>query len=107
MANTSYRSQGMELIVSTSDVRVAEITLGPNADTPEHGHTAAEEVCYCLEGVLSCECEGEEPVVLRAGEKKRIAAGVGHRLRNEGDVPCRFLLVHGVGRFDFVGMEKG
>src|SRR3954462_1683166 len=70
MANAPYQPQALELIVNTPDVRVAEITLAPHTDTPPHEHTAVEEVCYCLEGELSCEAEGEEPVTLRAGGKK-------------------------------------
>jgi quercetin dioxygenase-like cupin family protein len=102
MASAPYRPQAVELIVDTPDVRVAEITLAPHTDTPPHAHTAVAEVCYCLEGELSCEAEGEEPVVLRAGQKRTFAAGSDHRLRNPGGAPCRFLLIHGVGRFDFV-----
>jgi quercetin dioxygenase-like cupin family protein len=102
MANAPYQPQDMELIVDTPDVRVAEITLAPQADTPPHEHTQVDEVCYCIEGELSCEAEGEAPVVLRAGQKKTFAAGSDHRLRNRGETTCRFLLIHGVGRFDFV-----
>jgi quercetin dioxygenase-like cupin family protein len=106
MPNPPYQPQAVELIVDTPDVRVAEITLAPGTDTPPHEHTEVEEVCYCLEGELTCEAEGEPPVVLRPGEKKRFAAGLDHRLSNEGEVPCRFLLVHGVGPFNFVPTTK-
>jgi quercetin dioxygenase-like cupin family protein len=102
MADAPYEPQEMELIVDTPDVRVAEITLAPHTDTPAHEHTRTQEVCYCLEGELRCEADGEAPTVLRAGRKKTFAAGSDHRLRNVGDAPCRFLLIHAVGRFDFV-----
>lgn len=35
----------------------------------------------------------------------RFAAGRDHRLSNRNEKPCRFLLVHGVGHFDFVVSE--
>lgn len=102
MPTPPYQPQAVELIVDTPDVRVAEITLGPGADTPPHEHSEVEEVCYCLAGELTCEAEGETPAVLRAGQKRRFAAGRDHQLSNRGQVPCRLLLIHGVGRFDFV-----
>src|SRR5690348_9223404 len=102
MADAPYKPQDVELIVNTPDVRVAEITLAPHTDTPPHEHTEVPEFCYCLEGEVSCRTEGESPSILRAGQKKIFAAGSDHQLRNEGDVPCRFLLIHGVGRFNFV-----
>src|SRR4051812_43121334 len=106
MPDRPYQPQSVELIVDTPDARVAEIMLAPHTSTPPHEHTDVEEVCYCLEGELTCEAEGEPPVVLRSGQKVRFAAGVDHRLSNRGEVPCRFLLVHGVGRFNFVPTAK-
>ena len=102
MANAPYQPQAVELIVDTPTVRVAEIILAPHTDTPPHEHTDVEEVCYCLEGQLSCQAEGQEPTVLRAGQKKTFPAGSDHQLLNRSDAPCRFLLIHGVGRFNFV-----
>ena len=94
----------MEIICESPDVRVAEITLAPMSDTPSHQHTKAEEICYCLEGNLTCEVGGTA-TVLTPGEKMRFAAGQDHRLCNRAEKPCRFLLVHGVGQFDFVVSE--
>src|SRR4051795_3487087 len=106
MPTTPYRPQAVELIVDTPDVRVAEITLAPGTDTPPHEHTDVEEVCYCLEGELTCEAEGEPPTVLAQGQRRRFPAGRDHRLSNEGEIACRFLLVHGVGRFNFVPTQR-
>ena len=98
MANPIYQAQGTELIVNAP--RVSEITLGPGSDTPAHEHTAVEEVCYCLEGDLWCGVEGEEAVVLVAGEKKRLR-------KKRSELPCRFLFdPMGWGRFDFVATRK-
>ncbi len=102
MPTPQYQPQAVELIVDAPDVRVAEITLAAGTDTPPHEHTEVEEVCYCLAGELTCAVEGEPVAVLQPGQKIRFAAGHDHRLSNPGHSPCRFLLIHGVGRFDFV-----
>jgi quercetin dioxygenase-like cupin family protein len=104
MTKTPYQAQHIEMICDTLDGRVAEITLSPMSDTPPHQHTKAEETCYCLEGELTCEVGGQA-TVLKPGERMRFAAGRDHCLRNRTDAPCRFLLVHGGGHFDFVVAE--
>ncbi len=106
MPTPPYGPQEVELIVNTPDVRVAEITLGPRARTPEHEHTEVLEICYCLEGELTSAAAGQPTVVLGPGQKMKFLAGVDHELRNDGDRLCRFLLIHGVGRFDFVASAK-
>lgn len=90
------------VICRTSDVRVVEITLGPGTQTPPHEHTNAEEVCYCLHGELTCQSPGAPPDILREGQRRVFRAGDVHMLRNDGDIPCRLLLIHTGGQFDFV-----
>lgn len=104
MVTSPYQSQLIEVICETPDVRVAEITLPPRSDTPVHQHTEAEEICYCLLGELTCEVAGQT-TFLKPGERMRFASGQDHQLRNNGDVVCRFLLVHGGGRFDFLASD--
>lgn len=102
MADTSYRAQQVEVVCESPDVRVAEITLSPSANIPPHRHTHTQEICWCLVGQLTCQTPGEPSSVLQAGERKIFPINHEHTLRNDGDVPCRFLLVHGVGKFDFI-----
>lgn len=104
MTKTPYQAQKMEIICETPDVRVAEITLSPLSDTPPHQHRHVEEICYCLEGELTCEV-GEQATVLKVGERMRFAAGRDHRLGNRAATPCRFLLIHGGGKFDFIASD--
>lgn len=97
-----YRSDSVELICDTPEVRIAEIALAAHSETPEHVHTHAPEICYCLSGELTVEGAGPAPLVLRAGEKKRFEAGSAHQLVNRSAATCRFLLIHAGGKFDFV-----
>jgi quercetin dioxygenase-like cupin family protein len=106
MPNAPYQPQAVQLIVDTPDVRVAEITLAPHTDTPPHEHTEVEEICYCLEGELTCQNEGEAAALLRPGQKTTFPAGLDHQLKNNSEASCRFLLIHGVGRFNFVPTAK-
>ncbi len=102
MSDKPYVPQSMEVIFETSDVRVVEIGLPGFGATPEHRHTLAQEICYCLEGELTCEVVGQTPVVLKPGHKMIFPANQEHTLSNRDQRPCRFLLIHGIGAFDFV-----
>jgi quercetin dioxygenase-like cupin family protein len=101
----AYAAQNHEVIFQTADVRVIEIALAPGFDTPEHHHTEVDEICYCLTGELTVETTGEPPETLLPGQRRRLSSGAPHRLRNLGSGACRFLLIHGVGRFDFVATK--
>jgi uncharacterized cupin superfamily protein len=105
MYPTPYQAQQTEIICETPEVRVAEITLSPSSDTPPHRHSKTEEICYCLEGELTCEI-GHKATVLKPGERMRFAVGQDHQLRNRTSTPCRFLLIHGGGKFDFVESDE-
>jgi len=64
------------------------------------------EYCYCLGGCLSVDMEGKASVFLGSGDKVEIPAGIRHRVRNESKSICRFLVVQGIGEYDFVSVEK-
>ena len=106
LKQSSYTPAEMVLICQTPDVRVTEITLAPRSDTPVHEHTEAEEICYCLDGELTCEIPGERPHVMQRGDRKTFPAGRPHRLSNLQDAPCKFLLIHSGGAFDFVAADS-
>ncbi len=97
----------MEIIMQNETVRVSEITLAPHSPVPEHQHTESEEICYCLEGELTCHVDGRIERVLKQGQKTRFPAGRNHQLSNAAETPCRYLLIHGVGKFDFAPPKRG
>jgi len=104
--STPYEPQNAAVICRTNDLRVVEITLAANSQTPPHTHSAVEEICYCLEGQLTFAAKGEPTGVLTAGNRQRFPAGSEHQLCNRSALPCRFLLIHGVGPFDFTPVSR-
>lgn len=71
---------------------LSPFTLGP----APHRHTARQEVCYVLEGVLAARL-GEEVLVLRTGELLVVPAGVEHLYWNPTAAPTRLLLIYAPG----------
>ncbi len=93
------------LLVDTEDVRVAEFSLPPGQAGQRHYHSNVSEYCYCLEGLLTLTLEGSPCKTLSQGERQLIPAGVPHRVANTGEVSCRYLVVQGVGVFDFIRLK--
>jgi quercetin dioxygenase-like cupin family protein len=92
----------IETLINENGVRVVEFLLAPESNSVWHHHTHVSEYCYCLVGHLSVEIEGSKTVILRPGEKCQIVVGIEHIVRNESRIPCRFLVVQGIGEYDFV-----
>jgi quercetin dioxygenase-like cupin family protein len=96
----------LQIILQTPEVRVAEFALAPGAGQPWHRHSEVTDSFYGLEGLT--EIEVREParrVILRPGEKFSVAPGSVHRARNAHDGNSRYLLIQGVGKYDFVQQD--
>jgi len=89
-------------LINSGGVRVAEFELPPRTDGPWHHHSQVSEFCYCLRGQLVTEIEERQPATLDAGERCEIAVGVRHRVRNVAALGASYLVVQGVGPYDFV-----
>ncbi len=100
MQNTRPKPQ---VIVQTPDVRVAEFALAPGDGQPWHRHSEITDTFYGLEGLT--EIEIREPArrqILRPGEKFSVPPSAVHRARNAHDATSRYLLIQGVGTYDFI-----
>ncbi len=92
-----------QVIVQTPDVRVAEFALAAGDGQPWHRHSRIADTFYGLEGLT--EIEIREPAqrrILRPGEKFSVPPGTVHRARNAHDSASRYLLIQGVGKYDFI-----
>jgi quercetin dioxygenase-like cupin family protein len=94
------------IIAETPDLRVVEYALASGQAQPWHHHSEITDVFYCLEGRIEVDCrDPARQQTLHPGEKGSMPAGTIHRVRNAGDGISRYLLIQGVGRFDFVKAE--
>lgn len=92
------------IIAQTADVRIAEFTLGPGEGQPWHYHSEVTDTFYCLEGAIAVEIrDPPSRQILRPGVKGSVPVQAIHRASNAGDGTSRYLLIQGVGRYDFIG----
>ena len=102
----NYRVKGIEPIMTGSDMQARVFTLAPGDVIPWHLHRSAADHYFVLDGVLTIFTrEPEQARALEAGRDYRIAPGTGHQITNRSSADCRFLLLQGVGKYDFVKLS--
>ena len=103
----SYAVKNIETVANGSDLRARLYTLAPGDMIPWHFHSQITDWYFCLGGCLRIEMRASPAAeLLAAGETYSIPPGTAHRISNGGAVDdCRFLLLQGVGIYDFNGVE--
>ncbi len=85
--------------------RINELQISPTQKVPWHYHTNVGDTFYVLEGTIRVFMrEPKEDVTLRPGETLSLAAKRPHLVTNAGDTSATFLILQGVGEYDFVPM---
>jgi quercetin dioxygenase-like cupin family protein len=97
-----YTVKSVEPVAVGSDVLARVFTLAPGEAIPWHFHSAVADTYFVLEGVLSIETRAPAArLEVAVGGSYRIAAKTAHLISNHGASDARFLLVQGVGSYDF------
>jgi quercetin dioxygenase-like cupin family protein len=83
--------------------RIAEIEISPTQQVPWHYHTHIQDTFYVIEGTLRLFLrDPKEEVRLRPGETCAVTAGRPHLVTNGGDTAATFLVLQGIGEYDFI-----
>jgi quercetin dioxygenase-like cupin family protein len=101
-----YQVKKIAVIAKGTDVLVREYVLGPGDFIPWHHHSQVADHYYSLEGAVLIETRA--PAVrreLNPGESVTVTPPTAHHVSNLSGKPCRFLLIQGVGQYDFVKEE--
>ena len=101
-----YQATKISVIAKGADVLVREYVLGPGESIPWHHHTQVTDNYYNLEGVVLIVTRA--PAArreLNPGESATVMPPTAHHVSNASGKPCRFLLIQGVGKYDFVKEE--
>ena len=83
--------------------RISELQLGPRQQVPWHYHSRIQDTFYVLEGRLRIFLrDPKEEVRLEPGETYAVKAGRAHLVTNGGETSVTFLVLQGLGEYDFV-----
>jgi mannose-6-phosphate isomerase-like protein (cupin superfamily) len=87
--------------------RISELQIGPRQQVPWHYHNNVQDTFYVLQGRLRLFLrEPKEDVRLEPGETYTVRARRPHLVTNAGDVSAVFLVLQGLGEYDFVPITK-
>ncbi len=104
-ASRPYAVENVSVLAQSDEMRFTELTLAPGQTIPWHIHSDVSDWHLCRAGRLRVETELGSAHNLEPGDMYEVPAGTAHRLVNAGKGPCRFVLVHGVGTYDFVALD--
>jgi quercetin dioxygenase-like cupin family protein len=83
--------------------RITELQIGPRQQVPWHYHTRIQDTFYVLEGRLRLFLrDPKEEILLAPGETYAVRAGRAHLVTNGGEGSAAFLVLQGLGEYDYV-----
>lgn len=92
-----------EVILSTEDVRVRIMSLEHGSATEWHYHSSVTDTMICLQGPILVETQSPvEKFMLNVADKCQILPKRVHRVVNMSDGAAKYLLIQGLGRYDFL-----
>jgi quercetin dioxygenase-like cupin family protein len=98
-----YATRHRETIAEAPNLRVRLLALGEGQCVPWHYHNNITDTFFCMEGPMQVTTRDPEQVhVLAPGEIFAVAPGVAHLVAGVDDRPCKFIVIQGVGVYDFV-----
>jgi quercetin dioxygenase-like cupin family protein len=102
-ASPLYEVERRALHLERPGFRINELRISPSQGVPWHYHSHVRDTFYVLEGRLRIFLrEPEEEVCLDPGDAFSVEPRRPHLVTNSGDGSTTFLVLQGVGEYDFV-----
>jgi len=99
----AYEVERREYYAARPGFRIAELQLSPTQTVPWHYHSNVQDTFYVVSGSIRIFAhEPEEETLLKPGQTFAVRAGRPHRVTNAGDASAVFLVLQGIGEYDFV-----
>ncbi len=97
-----------DIIIQTEGVKVRVIELLPGEVAPFHYHTEITDNMFGISGEIIIRLENpQEQVLLTPGVRCTVATGRAHQVVNRLKTePSTYLLVQGVGKYDFIKAQE-
>jgi quercetin dioxygenase-like cupin family protein len=94
---------GNDAIINTDTVLVRVMVLGSDSSTDWHYHSRVGDFFVCLRGVIKIETKDpDEIITLLPGQRAEVKPQQVHRVTNVHDEQSEYLLVQGIGEYDFI-----
>ena len=97
-----YNVDAVDIVMELPEVVISEITLSTGQKVPWHYHNNVTDSFCCLSGCTTVRYGENSVARLKPGESVSVPTGTPHQVEIEGDGTCRFLIVQGIGEYDFI-----
>jgi quercetin dioxygenase-like cupin family protein len=83
--------------------RISELQISPTQTVPWHYHNKVQDTFYVIEGHIRLFLQQpKQEVRLGPGETYSVSPGRPHLVANGGDSSATFLVLQGIGEYDYV-----
>jgi mannose-6-phosphate isomerase-like protein (cupin superfamily) len=87
--------------------RINELQISPTQQVPWHYHTHIQDTFYVLEGELRLFLrDPKEEVRVQPGQTYAVRPGRAHLVTNPGQTSATFLVLQGIGEYDYVPLTN-
>ncbi|HEX5317548.1 MAG TPA: cupin domain-containing protein [Stellaceae bacterium] len=98
-----YELSHRELVAEGADLRVQVLTLAAGQSIPWHYHSEITDQMVCLDGPMEIETRAPRRLHrLEKGDRCAVPPKTAHYVHGVDGGPCRFMIIQGVGVYDFV-----
>lgn len=102
-ANHLYAAERRARYAERPGFRIGELQISPTQQVPWHYHDNVQDAFYVIEGQLRLFLrEPREEVRLGHGDTYSVRARRPHLVTNAGDCSATFLVLQGIGEYDYV-----
>ena len=105
--SNDYPTKERVSLAEVPGLRVRRLELAAGQFVPWHYHTTITDTFFCMDGPMSVLTRDPDTQhVLQPGGTLAVAPGTAHYASGVDHGPCRFMLVQGVGEYDYVPVEE-
>jgi quercetin dioxygenase-like cupin family protein len=102
-ASGLYEVERRALYGERPGFRISELQISPTQTVPWHFHNNIDDTFYVVAGKIRLFLgEPHENVRLAPGDSYRVKAGRPHLVTNDGDTSATFVILQGIGEYDYV-----
>lgn len=102
----SYTTRKRETIAEAPGLRVRLLALGEGQCVPWHYHNNITDTFFCMEGPMRVTTRNPDEIhVLEPGATCAVEPGTPHLVTGVDEQPCKFIVIQGVGTYDFVPVD--
>ena len=102
-ASELYEVERRALYGQRPGFRISELQISPTQKVPWHFHNNIDDTFYVVEGSIRLFLRNpDEDVPLAPGASFCVKAGRPHLVTNDGNTSATFLVLQGIGEYDYV-----